>query len=1712
MGKQGKSSATSATRKKHQRKNAPDPSISIAPQAKSQGKGKGKKSKEPRVKQYIPPPKFKPLVEDPIEQLATTGLLPPHMVLAFKGLSKRDPVTKTKALEDLNSMLDDECWPVALPVWFILIVVRLDLRDELQSFVSSHADAGTMISAWVLGANDIVPSVAASLKSCWDSVVHWRLDISRDVLLDIQERLEELVSSVLQAVVEPDSVYRRFAPLAAPTKDSTDKSEAANAHEQPHDRDARLRTSGLGAIRSILEEQSSAGLSELLPLIHSLLSFNPSFGGILSSRELPSFLSSSSGDDSHPSPPFGYGQRNVRIAGWNVVHAIVKHLRSERILQTGDPLKPVFLSSLGIAALQSAWVEPDPGVRKSMWEALLPLITAFPEVWTALPLSAQTTLGQEDDSTSEDEDEDGPAKPVFGKLASLPGHAAYLDFLNFLQLGCLGSGIQSYPAVCIVLSTIPPAILPYNQNDLARLFNSFWAAYDGNALSVLSRDKEPLLQAFLSASLESALLLCRRLKRTEEASAESLSQNYLLDVTAGTWIGRVITESVKGALLDNLSFKIVGALFGGSIKNLENLDAAATERAWIHTWKPAFIDRQNHPSETINSVKLLASALGQVHGSSINELHIKELLSFIMSSRLSTNTGSTIFAQQAQVVRVLWESVESDDTWLSQETAVSIERGLVQYLISTESNVELSSLLGGFMNSSAPEGLRKATWNDFLTLAARSSPHTLQEVLNTVKRFAPVLVQNLDFIATCKSWVTEIGEGNDRHLVVLMSVLRNWEICLDRSQLYELVNTLVTAFIQETENLIFAADFTSVTPAFPSLTEISLAILQHLDIQVFESTTLSSGRMGATLRVISALSTHLPVDLPAQLSRFDSGQKYWWNLASLEVQSEAKTRGQALIARLLSNCASPLSVLDVLDTAQRSGFYANEEEIVAHALPPGVVYEAELRDLADNPSPLLAEFDPLVPVLDGNPTSSALSKFDSQGLAKYPRITIALSSVLSQNRHLAKQQLWSLPYLLALQQLCSDFVLAPSWPTDAFRYDSLGQVRNILTAVSQLVVYLENSLFNDVGLEWHQKLIARLDMIPEDVGNPIDASQVVCLFYYRAIRSSGSLQDVRLLRRVVQAVLRDADSDILDIWAGFAQHLLSAIALGSIVASRGLESARLDRWRNELASRIAGIPLSSANSVGIPLLRTLNAIAPPTESGVSFLPQQRAVYLMQALQKWMASDEELDECLETHATVTIYHALPILQTIPGAHWEFMLDILEGNIAVEGDNSVKLYVLLQTLRAIQTIQDLAALNKGLLEIWKPRAEGVFEQILALFLSTKGGYHKCLVACLRAFLPLKINQGLFDQFLSLILNQDIAIKAMAHELARNALAQMTEQRVLEAAVMTSSVEENTGKPKDFQQPELPPLLTAQLAPILTQNSHENQVNLLLSWWIALEFFDGSSLGIKQGYLDQLRRLDLVRLSLLPCLFELLGIGITGEKPLGLSQWYVEEYYFDLYDDSLPSSMNVMAAHIYYKALRSIPGLIRSWWSECQDKQLASSLAAYTKANFSPVIIKQELSQFRSLAASATESLNDDTFSVKVAPSVNEISAVYSVDDQTLEIAIRLPPEFPLRAAEVRDVRGISGMENRKRAWVFGVQQTAQQGLIYDALSVYKKNVTFLLKSPALENPAPHRITDSSASPTGLSLLSRAGRVRTDSTPVVFTRLVTTHSSNGPSNPYL
>lgn len=229
-------------------------------------------------------------------------------------------------------------------------------------------------------------------------------------------------------------------------------------------------------------------------------------------------------------------------------------------------------------------------------------------------------------------------------------------------------------------------------------------------------------------------------------------------------------------------------------------------------------------------------------------------------------------------------------------------------------------------------------------------------------------------------------------------------------------------------------------------------------------------------------------------------------------------------------------------------------------------------------------------------------------------------------------------------------------------------------------------------------------------------------------------------------------------------------------------------------------------------------------------------------------------------------------------------------------------------------------------------------------------------------------------------------------------------------------------------------------------------LLGWMVLFDMFTDASQKVRSGYVAHLLQREMVRKQLMPLLYSLLGLGGSSARPFKLDLWAVDEFIVEDADTADALSMRLLAAHVYYRSLLAIPSLVRECVTGGADQGAQAIITKYTATYFSPVIITAELALLKSPHA-ATE-LTAENLTVKVAPAVREVSAVYTVDDQPLDLVLRLPADWPLTRIEVRDAaRRVGVPEGKWRGWMLGVQQIvwSQNGHLLDAVVLFKKNVT-------------------------------------------------------------
>jgi hypothetical protein len=143
---------------------------------------------------------------------------------------------------------------------------------------------------------------------------------------------------------------------------------------------------------------------------------------------------------------------------------------------------------------------------------------------------------------------------------------------------------------------------------------------------------------------------------------------------------------------------------------------------------------------------------------------------------------------------------------------------------------------------------------------------------------------------------------------------------------------------------------------------------------------------------------------------------------------------------------------------------------------------------------------------------------------------------------------------------------------------------------------------------------------------------------------------------------------------------------------------------------------------------------------------------------------------------------------------------------------------------------------------------------------------------------------------------------------------------------------------------------------------------------------------------------------------------------------------------ADLTPLASYLFYRALVTIPASMRQYYESLKNRQLSLSMLNYVALHYSPVIIANEFASLREPYAMAT--LTEEGLNIKIVQgggatvagaSSSEVIAGYIVDEQPMEIGIRLPAEFPLKGVQIRDLRRAGVPENKWRGWLMSVQQT-------------------------------------------------------------------------------
>lgn len=817
----------------------------------------------------------------------------------------------------------------------------------------------------------------------------------------------------------------------------------------------------------------------------------------------------------------------------------------------------------------------------------------------------------------------------------------------------------------------------------------------------------------------------------------------------------------------------------------------------------------------------------------------------------------------------------------------------------------------------------------------------------------------------------------------------------------------------------------------------------------------------------------LGLDIPTPAA----ASEIWKATASLshelkERLDKAVTRSLAELLGRVSCRVDPGTIVDVA-LATDQGVSPTPEHVASTLLPsPETLVEFLSRHTAQPPHPSLPVIDPMVQCTQ-EVEEAPSTEFDAEGRSRAARYAEAALALLRADRSLVKVFPSLLNVALAAMILAQDGAAIPGASRGMYDAGASHLANVVRDAEGALSFSL--SLVDEPPLSWHKETVEQL----KAGSTPDGADYLQRLLGQLRSRVEEKRSDVapRAFREVLSRHLRkcDAGEEEGSIWLDYAMRIserLPELALAIILSIKPfmLETKAFATAQNRLASGLTSYRVKDANTKGLPAIRELVASAPPADSTTIFLPQQRAVFVLRHVGGWLTSEDEAADDLAEEVDVRVaelYAALaPIVQDLHGAHWDSIFDLIEGALSSGTLDDASSHPLLYAgLGLLKVVRDLASTNRQLAEWWTAK-DAHMGLVVELFLQCRDAASEPLQLIHGLILDLvhdapssvMAKAGLPQLCTLLIESNSAAIQTTAYRLLAQVIRQRTLALVLE--VEASVADEPEENPRQITLPEhLVSIVDAGRGVDWEESDVPTVLGQLLAWMAFLDHFDDASRTLRWAYLDQLTSSKLLEESLLPLLFTMLGVSEVGARTFPASAYAVDEFYVDqLLPDSL-ADLVPLASHVYYRTLVTIPSAMRQYYESLKDRQLSLALLQFTARHYSSVIIGHEFAALKEPAALST--LTEEGLNVRVATgggsgvagaSSAEAIASYVVDEQPMEIGIRLPAEFPLKGVEIRDLKRVGVPENKWRGWLMSVQQTitSRNGLILEALTIFKKNV--------------------------------------------------------------
>ncbi|KAI9756433.1 MAG: hypothetical protein M4579_003855 [Chaenotheca gracillima] len=506
-------------------------------------------------------------------------------------------------------------------------------------------------------------------------------------------------------------------------------------------------------------------------------------------------------------------------------------------------------------------------------------------------------------------------------------------------------------------------------------------------------------------------------------------------------------------------------------------------------------------------------------------------------------------------------------------------------------------------------------------------------------------------------------------------------------------------------------------------------------------------------------------------------------------------------------------------------------------------------------------------------------------------------------------------------------------------------------------------------------------------------------------------------------------------------------------------SKDIGRFCNELVSDLTFQDDSSGDSQSALRKRVLLNAMLQDQALMQDIPPQRLIPFVKTLLS-SSIDSRFEPASRTaEAAKILSQTLPCVRDVYGEHWSLVLQFIEGSLSgtpSESHLDDQLPVIHASLRLYSVMQRIHSANDDADDAWHDAEDRLSEELLELLKGSpdiSDDTHQPLriVNSLLARQVSSIPPDLVKdpvEFYPLLQLQSYTVQQAAFEILHKKIPLLQEQVSLDAALGDSVAQ----IPEElFSLVLQAPAVDPTVASSWERSMPVELRGYLLSWVLIFDHFSRSSYKVRSDYIAAIKEggyfSDLVTL-----IFGFLGHD--RGKAVDVSSFDVTTYTCD--SESPVRDAQWLMSHLYYLSLKYVPSLTKAWWIDCPRRQTRDSVETWTEKFISPLVIEDELRTVSEWVENNPEAANED-MKVKVSTKAKEVTASYEVDEQRMQIVIRLPGTYPLRQIAVEGLNRVGVDEKKWRSWLITTQGVIMfsNGSIIDGLTTWRKNVSGALK---------------------------------------------------------